>query len=408
MRKIFFIVIFLALSLNTVYAQQANLETEINSRTEELKRIHQQIEQTQAQLFEAESKKRSLGQDISRSNYTINQLNLTIKSSKINIEKLKLEINSLDLNIEDAQKQIELKRQAIYDILRELQIRDNVSIVETLLKNQSLAEGLTEVQNLSELRNSLSEDIDRLKNLKLSLKDQFTQVSTKKTGVEQESKASTVKKSLLEEERQNNKELLALTASQAEAYGKLVDNLAQRQEEIAREIEDLEFELRKQINTNLLPEPRHGLLAWPVDGYRLITQGYGATSFARYAYKGKWHNGIDVGAPIGAPLLSTGEGIVVNIGDQDKYCRKGAYGKYIVIRRPDNLVTMYAHLSQIAVSPGDKVGRGEVIGYIGSTGYSTGPHLHFTVYDGNTFEMRPSNSCGPMPSGGDLDPNLYL
>jgi len=390
------------------FAQQTDLKQEIDARTRELREIHQQIEETQDQLYETEKKGRTLKQDISRSNYSINQLNLTIKSSKIHVEKLGLEINSLDINIEDAQKSIELKKRAINDILRELQIKGDVSVVETLLKNQSLAEGLNEIQSLAELRNLLADDIENLKGLKLTLGGQLNQVSSKKNRVERESKSSKVKKSLLETERTNNKELLAFTASQTKAYGELINNLAKRQEEIAREIEAMEATLRKQINTDLLPQERPGVLGWPVDGYKRVTQEYGATAFARYAYKGKWHNGIDIGAPVGTSVLSAGEGLVLSVGNQDKYCPEGAYGKFVVVRHPNNLVTLYAHLSRIAVSPGDRVERGGVVGYIGTTGYSTGYHLHFTVYDGNTFRMGPSRVCGPMPFGGDIDPNKYL
>ena len=96
------------------------------------------------------------------------------------------------------------------------------------------------------------------------------------------------------------------------------------------------------------------------------------------------------------------------LGDQDQYCRKGAYGKYIIIKHQNNLATLYGHLAGFNTAIGSIIGRGDVIGYLGSTGYATGPHLHFTVYDASTYAMRSSVSCGLMPSGGDLDPTKYL
>ncbi|MEK9173363.1 MAG: M23 family metallopeptidase, partial [Patescibacteria group bacterium] len=123
--------------------------------------------------------------------------------------------------------------------------------------------------------------------------------------------------------------------------------------------------------------------------------------------------------PIGTPILAAGDGIVINVTDQDQYrgCRGGAYGKLIVIKHKNGLTTLYAHLSRFIVSIGQEVKEGEVIGYMGKSGWATGPHLHFTVFANNTLTparagfpegTKASRVCGPMPVGGDLDPEQYL
>ena len=99
---------------------------------------------------------------------------------------------------------------------------------------------------------------------------------------------------------------------------------------------------------------------------------------------------------------------MVAAGNQDLYCKRGAYGKFVAIRHPNNLVTLYGHMSKLNVTTGQRVTRGETIGYMGNTGYAFGVHLHFTVYDGTTFAMGGSRVCGPMPTGGDMDPEPYL
>ena len=142
-------------------------------------------------------------------------------------------------------------------------------------------------------------------------------------------------------------------------------------------------------------------------GTSYVTQGYGRTPYSA-RYPQNWHNGIDIGAPIGTPVLAAEAGTVVATGNQDAYCRKGAYGKFIIIKHENNLVTLYGHLSRQIVQKGDIVSRGQLIGYSGRTGYATGPHLHFTVYAGPTFYMGASRVCGPMPYGGDLNPLGYL
>ena len=87
----------------------------------------------------------------------------------------------------------------------------------------------------------------------------------------------------------------------------------------------------------------------------------------------KLHNGIDFAAPTGTPIRATGDGVVEFIG------RKGGYGKTIVLRHPNNITTLFAHQSRFAkaLKKGDRVAQGEIIGFVGSTGWSTGPHLHY-------------------------------
>ena len=118
-----------------------------------------------------------------------------------------------------------------------------------------------------------------------------------------------------------------------------------------------------------------------------------------------------------AMFAEKAKGEVINIGNQDLYCRGAAYGKFVVIKHSNNLTTLYGHMSGFAVSLGSKVERGQTIGYIGRTGWATGPHLHFTVFSSQTLSpARPgfpegaiaSRVCGPMPVGGDLDPTKYL
>lgn len=88
----------------------------------------------------------------------------------------------------------------------------------------------------------------------------------------------------------------------------------------------------------------------------------------------RMHKGIDIAAPQGTAVYSSAEGEVLRIGRQP-----AGYGNFIELRHPNGMTTLYAHLSRIDVASGDRVGGGERIGLVGSTGYSTGPHLHFEV-----------------------------
>ena len=118
---------------------------------------------------------------------------------------------------------------------------------------------------------------------------------------------------------------------------------------------------------------RRALLATPVDSAR-ITSSYGKRRHPILGYS-RMHRGVDFGAPTGTPIRAAGDGTVVSRG------WKGAYGRYIRIRHRGGYQTAYAHLSRYAKGSrqGRRVNQGQVIGYVGSSGLSTGPHLHYEV-----------------------------
>lgn len=89
------------------------------------------------------------------------------------------------------------------------------------------------------------------------------------------------------------------------------------------------------------------------------------------------YNGVDLAAPAGTPILAAAGGTVIIARNNNGW--NGGYGNYVVIKHPKGSQTLYAHMSQVAVTEGETVSQGEVIGYVGSTGRSTGNHLHFEV-----------------------------
>jgi murein DD-endopeptidase MepM/ murein hydrolase activator NlpD len=114
-----------------------------------------------------------------------------------------------------------------------------------------------------------------------------------------------------------------------------------------------------------------------------ITQGFGPTSYtfeAAYAGFPHFHTGLDLADPLGTPVFAAADGVVALA--QSMTDSSGAlvgYGNYVLIDHGDGLQTLYGHLLAFAVKPGDMVKRGQLIGMVGSTGNSTGPHTHFEV-----------------------------
>ncbi len=119
------------------------------------------------------------------------------------------------------------------------------------------------------------------------------------------------------------------------------------------------------------------LMKTPIDGARM-SSGYGMRRHPVLGY-GKMHKGIDFAAPTGTPIYAAGEGKVQKAG------RFSSYGNYVRIKHRGDLDTAYAHMSKIApgVKPGARVKQGQIIGYVGTTGRSTGPHLHYEVMVAN-------------------------
>ncbi len=122
-----------------------------------------------------------------------------------------------------------------------------------------------------------------------------------------------------------------------------------------------------------------GIFAWPLAGDYPVNSPYGWRPDPFDPSKTEYHGGIDIACPEGTPILAAADGTVVVANSTDSW--GGSYGYYVKIQHDGTYSTLYAHCSQIAVTGGQQVVKGQVIGYVGSTGNSSGNHLHFEVYE---------------------------
>ena len=129
------------------------------------------------------------------------------------------------------------------------------------------------------------------------------------------------------------------------------------------------------------PAPTTSGLMMPVDGHITSYFGYRYHPILHFS---RFHAGLDIGASWGSPIVAAGDGRVIAAG------WAGGYGREVQIAHAGGLVSLYGHMSQIAAEPGTYVRQGQVIGYVGSSGLSTGPHVHFEVRQGG----QPVNPLG--------------
>jgi len=395
-------------------ATQEELQEAIKKKNEELQRINSQIQETQKQLEATQERGKTLKQEMAKLDKQISQLNLSIRSSEITIEKLNLEIESLQYDIANTQTKIGSKKEAITAILRQLQQRTAETPLTVFLKNNQLSDSFFELQGLNDLNRSLNNEVSELKNFENQLNDSLNEAMDKNQQLKNENQSLKNKKYIAEDLKKEKQVLLQQTKNQEKIYQQQLSILQKQQIAISDEISQIEEELNRSFNRGLLPSKRPGVFMWPIKliqdgGIGKISQKYGETAFS-YFYKGKPHNGLDIEAPIGTPVYAAADGVVFATDNNDKsvYWRY-QYGKYILINHNNNLTTLYAHLSIQLVSKGNSVKKGDLIGYSGNTGFTTGPHLHFGVYWTPSILMKSIPPAqGLVPVGVTVNPEDYL
>ena len=181
----------------------------------------------------------------------------------------------------------------------------------------------------------------------------------------------------LEAAEREQRRLKAAVDARAREVLAEIDAQARVESELSRLIRQREEEVRRQRGGAPSGARNAGGCIWPARGR--VTSEYGS----RW---GRQHQGIDIGAPTGTAIWAAKDGVVIFAG------RQSGYGNVVIIDH-GNMTTLYGHQSRIAVGDGESVSQGDVIGAVGSTGRSTGPHLHFeTRYGGSPRNPR---SCLP-------------
>ncbi|MDP2157409.1 MAG: peptidoglycan DD-metalloendopeptidase family protein [Nitrospirota bacterium] len=379
----------------------AQTEEQIKSQIEEHGKMIQQIEKD---IAEAERQKAVLsGQeqtlqttikslDIDRQQ-TTSQINLT--ETRISSTNLKLE--ELSYNIEDTEQLIALDRRTLEKSLRNMAAAGEVSIIEQVFSSADLTEAWSAIDDAAALNAALRANVENLTKAKEELTYQLEDVDKKKAELTTLKGELTGQKNSLDVQKSEKDRLLSQTKNQESVYQDLITRKKAERALFEAALSKLENSL-KAVGQAEIPTVQTGVLAWPysstfaescvgkagvLGNTRCITQYFGNTAFATanaQIYNGSGHNAIDIGMPVGTPVLAALSGTVVGTGNTDIVPGCYSFGKWVAIKHPNGLATSYSHLSSINVSVGQSVTTGQTIGLSGMTGFATGPHLHFSVY----------------------------
>ncbi len=261
-----------------------------------------------------------------------------------------------------------------------------VSYWEVLFKANSFTDLLDRMAMMEEIA---AADQRRLKEMELAA-EMVARTQVELTGSLQELEASRsdldLAQQALEERRDDSDELLEQLLDKQEEFQVLLDESEAAQDDLMREIAQKEKELKQAQYDEYLARlaaqgsapPSNAAWVTPVTSYTL-TSPFGMRKHPVLGYN-RMHNGIDMAAPKGTPIYATRAGTVTTASYQ-----AGGAGYYVSINHLDGFASIYMHMTHYVVSAGQSVAKGQLIGYVGSTGISTGPHLHFGISYAGTY-----------------------
>ena len=413
---VFFLTFFVLARVVQATATVGELRSQIDGRNQEIKKLETEIAGYQRELAATAKTASSLRGEVNRLETTRKKLATDIKITENKIDLTDLEIEKIALEIGKKNRTVGDRQAALAEGLREWRNRDDDSLLEVVLDYPHLADFWNELDRLSALQKQVQDNIVLLRSLRTELQVSKTETETKREELARLRTRLADQRALAEENKAEKNNLLKLTKNKEVNYQALLAATEAKKEAFEQELFNLEAQLRITIDPKSIPPAGKGVLAWPLDEI-FITQRFGKTVDAKRLYASGTHNGVDFRAAASTPVKAALDGIIVGVGDTDRVCPGASYGKWVLIKHANGLSTVYAHLSLSKAITGETVKTGQVIAYSGNSGYSTGPHLHLTVYatQGARVGEYAFKSCAgakitmPLISvDAYLDPLIYL
>lgn len=417
-------------------------EKQIEEYQQKQEEYDQKIADTEDDIKKEEENQEAIESQIETVQATIYEYSKMIADIKKSLDKVQANIDSLNKQIDETQKTIDQKQAEIEtDIanfktrLRAMYIAGDDSYVSILLGSKDFYDALMKAELVKRVAahddkaiDDLVEKKNELEEAKKSLEEKKTEVEKQKTELEAQKDSYNKKKA----EQQTQMDKLSVLVAQSKAHLEALEAdkqaheaqkeaYAEREEEaqamwdklykeaearrIAAEEEARRLAALAQSNQNNYDQSNDtdyttgnsGNFIWPLPGHYVITYGVG------YRW-GAYHAGIDIsdGSVRGAQIVASDAGTVVvaenscphDWGKGGSCGCGGGYGRYCIVDHGNGYMTLYGHMTNCIVTVGQTVEQGETLGYVGSTGFSTGNHLHFEVRK-NGVAMNPENYVSP-------------
>lgn len=378
-----------AFSLHTASAQTAaELQSEIDTHSQQITALEKEIATYESQLQVVGTEKRTLLSAVRELDLSRQKVAATISVEQKKIATTEIQIGELAQDISTKEEIITQSRGAIAQSLRRRQKTDDFSFIESILQEGSLATLWKELEGDQQLQGALSDYILELSDAKVTLESSLNESTQKQQELINRRKTLLAQRQALEATKAAKDRLLSETKEKESTYQEILEE--KRAQKIAFEnaLNELESKLAFTLDPSKIPSAGSGALSWPLDDV-YITQKFGNTAFANAgAYNGSGHNGVDFRASVGTPVRAALGGTVIGSGNTDAYRGCYSYGKWVLVKHGNGLSTLYAHLSEILVGQGEQVGTRDILGLSGNTGYSTGPHLHFSVFASDAVQIR--------------------
>jgi murein DD-endopeptidase MepM/ murein hydrolase activator NlpD len=402
------LIILLMVPIAFSSAQTAlDIQNKINQKDTDIAQLEKEISTYQAELDSLGQQKSSLNSSLKALDLTKKKLNADIAVTQKKIDKTNLTIQSLSSDINIKEDSIKNNLDSIKLEIRNINEFERKSMVETILSDNDFTVIWNDIDNTITVRERIRADIVTLKQTKGALEDTRNEtIDAKNELTKLQSQLSDQQKIVAQNTNEKNK-LLNQTKNSETTYQKLLKEGIAKKDAFEKELYDYEMQLQYILDPSKLPSK--GVLSWPLD-YVYMTSPYGSRN-------GGFHYGVDFRARTPVPVYAMAPGVISGVGDTDTECPGVSFGRFILIKYDNGLASTYGHLSLIKVSAGQSVKRGELVGYTGNTGYSTGPHLHVAVYARDAVDIKtiPSKSCSgkiltqPIsPINGYLNPVYYL
>jgi septal ring factor EnvC (AmiA/AmiB activator) len=216
------------------------LQKQIEEKGAELQKIQEQREVLNKALETINNSSNSIKKDIQTYNSNINELNLSIKANATNVQKLELEIRSLSGQIGNIGSSIVVKRQAIANLLAELQQKEHEDLFTRIMKGNSLSESVAEIESITTLNNALRANIEDLKNLRNDYSSKIDQNKKKKVTKEVQTNDLVNLQQIVKEQKNEKQKVLDQTKNQEQFYAQQIDELDKKQAEISAIIDEAE------------------------------------------------------------------------------------------------------------------------------------------------------------------------